>query len=87
MLKLIDFHAQWCGPCKMINPILDELKKEYEGVLEIEKLDVDIEKDKVSEFKVRNVPTLIFIKDGIEVDRSIGAVTKKVLVDKIEKFK
>ena len=76
---VIDFWAEWCGPCRMISPIIDELAGEYEGRAVIGKCDVD-------NFMVRNIPTIVFIKGGQVVDKQVGACTKADLVKKLEKL-
>ena len=76
---VVDFWAQWCGPCKMVGPIVDELAKEYEGKVVIGKCDVDENSDLPGEFGI-----LIFFKDGKQVDKHVGAATKAALEDKIK---
>lgn len=81
---VIDFWAEWCGPCRMISPIIDELYAEYGQQLTIGKCDVDSNDDVATEFKIRNIPTIIFIKDGKVVDKQVGATTKAALETKIK---
>lgn len=81
---VIDFSATWCGPCKRIAPIIAELADEYEGRVIIGKCDVDDSDVLTARFGIRNVPTVVFLKDGKEVDRNIGASPKSVFVEKIE---
>ncbi len=83
---VMDFWAEWCGPCRMIAPIVDELAAEYEGRVVVAKCDVEECEEAVAKFGVRNIPTLVFIKDGALVDKSVGAVSKNVIKDKIEKM-
>ncbi len=83
---VMDFWAEWCGPCRMIAPIVDELAAEYEGRVVVAKCDVEECEKAVAKFGVRNIPTLVFIKDGAQVDKSVGAVSKNVIKDKIEKM-
>ena len=83
---VIDFWAEWCGPCRMISPIIDELAGEYEGRAVIGKCDVDNNDDIVGKFMVRNIPTIVFIKGGQVVDKQVGACTEADLVKKLEKL-
>ena len=83
---VIDFWAEWCGPCRMISPIIDELAGEYEGRAVIGKCDVDNNDDIVGKFMVRNIPTIVFIKGGQVVDKQVGACPKADLVKKLEKL-
>ncbi len=81
---LVDFWAVWCAPCRMVAPIIEELSVEYEGRAKIAKMDVDNNHRTPSAFGIRSIPTLLIFKDGRVVDQVIGAVPKKVLVDKLE---
>ena len=83
---VIDFWAPWCGPCKMVGPIIDELAKEYEGRVIMGKCDVDENSDLPAEFGIRNIPTVLFFKDGALVDKQVGAVAKPAFVEKVEKL-
>ena len=81
---VIDFWAEWCGPCRMVSPIIDELATEYEGRVTIGKMDVDNNNDVVGQFGIRNIPTVLFFKDGKLVDKQVGAAQKPVFVAKID---
>lgn len=80
---LVDFFATWCGPCKMMAPVLDQLAEEVEGKAKVYKLDVDAARDIAAKYKVMSVPTLIFFKNGEVVDQIVGAVPKDQLVNKL----
>ena len=80
---VLDFWAEWCGPCRMVGPIIDELATEYEGRVVIGKVDVDENNDVVAEYGIRNIPTILFFKGGVVVDKQIGAASKSVFVEKI----
>ena len=81
---VIDFWAPWCGPCKMVSPIIDELAEAYEGRVIIGKCDVDENNDVAMEFGIRNIPTVLFFKDGVQVDKQVGSAPKPQYVAKIE---
>ncbi|NNC83315.1 MAG: thioredoxin [Flavobacteriales bacterium] len=81
---MIDFWAAWCGPCRMIAPIVDELHEEYNDRAVIGKVDVDSNQEIAMKYGVRNIPTILFIKNGEVVDKSVGAVPKNVLSEKID---
>ena len=85
-LIVIDFWAEWCGPCKMVGPIIDQLAEEYKDKVVIGKVDVDNNDDATSKYSIRNIPTTIFIKNGEVVDKIVGAGSKKSFVEKIEKY-
>jgi thioredoxin 1 len=81
---LVDFWAAWCGPCLAIAPAIEELAKEYEGKAVVGKVDVDNNPMVASAFGVRNIPTILFFKDGKVVDKQVGAVPKSMLSKKLE---
>jgi len=81
---VVDFWATWCGPCRMIAPIVGELATEYDGKINVGKCDVEECDDIAMEFGIRNIPTLLFIKNGQVVDKHVGAATKSKLQEKIE---
>ncbi len=82
---LVDFWAEWCGPCKMIAPIVEELANEYDGKLKVGKVDVDSNQQVSMQFGVRSIPTLLIFKSGKVVEQVIGAVPKRLLAEKIAK--
>lgn len=82
---LIDFWATWCGPCKMVAPIVEELANELEGKLKVGKVDVDNNQQLAMKFGIRSIPTLLIFKDGKVIDQIIGAAPKRNLLDKISK--
>lgn len=81
---VVDFWATWCGPCKMVAPLIDELAKEYEGRVAIGKCDVDQNTELPAQFGVRNIPTVLFIKNGELVNKLVGAQPKAEFVKAIE---
>jgi thioredoxin 1 len=83
---IVDLWAEWCGPCRMLTPIVEEMAKEYEGRAVIGKLNVDDNPEITAKFGVRNIPTLLFFKGGEIADKQVGAVPKSTLVSKLEKL-
>ena len=81
---LVDFWAEWCGPCRMIGPIIEELANEYEGKAIIGKVDVDSNQESSIKYGVRSIPTILTFKDGKIVDRQVGAVPKETLTNIID---
>jgi len=81
---LVDFWAEWCGPCKMIGPVVEELAGDYEGKAVVAKLNVDENPQVTARFGVRSIPTLLVFKNGQIVDKQIGAVPKSVLASKLQ---
>ncbi|MCR9290448.1 thioredoxin [Saprospiraceae bacterium] len=83
-VTLIDFWAPWCGPCKAIAPIVDELSKEYDGKVKIGKVNVDDNIKVSTKFGIRSIPTILILKNGEVVDKQVGFTTKNGLVSKLE---
>ena len=82
---VIDFWAEWCGPCKMVGPIIDQLSEEYKDRVVVGKIDVDNNDEATSKYGIRNIPTVLFIKNGEVVDKVVGAGAKTLFSEKIEK--
>ena len=83
---MVDFWAAWCGPCRMVGPIIDELSEEYEGKAIIGKVDIDSNQQYAAQFGVRNIPTVLVFKDGELVDRKVGVSSKNDYAQDIDKI-
>ena len=81
---LVDFWAAWCGPCRMVGPIIDELSNEYDGKAVVGKVDVDSNQEFAAKYGVRNIPTVLLFKNGELVDRKVGVSPKQVYVEAID---
>ena len=81
---LVDFWAEWCGPCRMVGPIMDEISHEYEGKVLVVKCDVDSSPNVSAKYSIRNIPTVLFFKDGKIADKQVGAVPKNNFVIKLK---
>jgi len=82
---LVDFWAEWCGPCRAVGPIVEELAKEFAGKLKVVKVDVDESQDVSARYRILSIPTLMVFKGGQEVERVIGAVPKQMLLSRVQK--
>lgn len=81
---LVDFWAEWCGPCRMVGPIVSELSDDYEGKAVIGKVNVDENREVAAKYGIRNIPTILFFKDGELVDKVVGAVAKAAFAEKLD---
>lgn len=81
---MLDLWAVWCGPCKMIHPIIEEMSEEYKDKALMAKLDVDSNRETAMKYGIRNIPTVLYFKNGEVVDKQVGAVPKKKFVEKLE---
>ncbi|PHI20078.1 thioredoxin [Lewinellaceae bacterium SD302] len=85
-VAVVDFWAEWCGPCRMIGPIIEELSNDYEGKALVGKVDVDANSEVSMKYGIRSIPTILILKDGEVVDQQVGVATKQALAEKIEKY-
>jgi thioredoxin 1 len=83
-LSIVDFWAAWCGPCRMVAPVIEQLASEYQGRLKVGKLDVDANQQTAAKYNIRSIPSILFFKDGKHVDTVVGAVPKTLLERKIQ---
>jgi len=81
---VVDFWATWCGPCRMVGPIVSEMAEKYDGKIVVGKCDVEENEDLAAEFGIRNIPTILFFKNGEVVDKLIGARSKEMFIEKFE---
>ena len=81
---MVDFWAEWCGPCRMVGPVVEELAKEYDGKAVVGKVNVDHNPQVATKYGIRSIPTILFLKNGEVVDRSVGAVPKSQLTGKLD---
>ncbi|MCH9823447.1 thioredoxin [Salibacteraceae bacterium] len=81
---IVDFWAEWCGPCKMVGPVVEQIAKDYDGKAVVGKLNVDQNPETAMKYGIRSIPTILFLKGGEIVDRQVGAVSRDVLVKKLE---
>lgn len=80
---MVDFWAVWCGPCRMVGPVVEEIASEYEGKAIVGKVDVDTNQEVAAKYGIRNIPTILFFKNGEVVDKVVGVVPKEQLVEKL----
>ncbi len=86
MTVLVDFWAPWCGPCRMVAPVVDEISQQYEGKVKVVKVNTDENPNVASQYGIRSIPTLMIFKDGQRVDMVVGAVPKTTLANTLEKY-
>lgn len=82
-VQFVDFYADWCGPCIVMKPIVDELEKELSGKIQVRKINVDEDQDEAAKYGVMSIPTYIILKDGKEIERFVGAQSKEVIKQKL----
>jgi thioredoxin 1 len=85
-LAMVDFWAEWCGPCRMVGPVVEQLASEYAGQVKVGKLDVDANQQTAMRYNIRSIPSILFFKDGKHVDTVVGAVPKPMLERKIQEL-
>ena len=85
-LKVVDFWAEWCGPCRLVSPVIDELSQKYGDQARIGKLNVDHNPQVAMQYRVTSIPTILFFKDGVQVDKIVGVTTKASLEAKIDSY-
>ena len=83
-VSVVDFWAEWCGPCRLVGPVIEDLSKDYEGKALVGKVNVDHNPETSMKYGVRSIPTILFIKDGEVVDRHVGTATKATLAQKLD---
>ncbi len=83
---LVDFSANWCGPCRMIAPIISEIAEEYNNIIKVVKIDTDVSTNVPAKYGIRSIPTLMIFKDGVKVDTVIGAVPRSTLLNTLNKY-
>ncbi len=83
-VAVVDFWAEWCGPCRLVGPVIDELSKDFEGKATVGKVNVDTNPEVSMKYGVRSIPTILFLKNGEVVDKHVGTATKQTLASKLE---
>nr|WGH13828.1 Thioredoxin [Lophurella pseudocorticata] len=85
-IVLVDFGAPWCGPCRMIAPVINDISKEYENIIKVVKINTDLNASVAAEYGIRSIPTLMIFKNGTKVDTVIGAVPRSTLLNTLNKY-